>query len=171
MKSIQDCDIELPELEPVWQDPSKNEEHFQAMQKIQALICVRERCEKELYDRLIACEFSPKVAKDAVSSALSCGLVSNERYASAFIRGKTSKGWGRVKIISRLHENGITDDVIDSCKADFASYDQELDRALQEIRMHPSHSKKPHASLMRRLINKGYSYEIAQAAVDELMQD
>ena len=171
MKTIQNCDIDLPELEPVWQDPSENKEHLEAMQKIHSLICVRERSQKELYERLIASDFKPSVVKNAVDVALKCGLISDERYASAFIRGKTNKGWGKAKIISHLHKNGISEQVIENCSEDFASSDQEFDRAVKEVKTHPSHSKNPRASLIRRLVNKGYSFETAHAAVNEALSD
>lgn len=144
-------------------------EHIKAMDKIAALVRVRERTPHELRRRLQDCGFTEEVAARAVESAERCGLVDEERYASALIRGKVNQGWGRAKIMARLREDGVSSAVIERCNSCFATPQQEYERALYELGKRSVRSKNPRATLMRRLLQKGYSPELANRAVDEFM--
>ena len=170
MKTLEDCGIELPELEPIWDDPRTGSRHAEAMQKVHALVCVRERCEAELRARLVSCGFSPEEAQDAASAAVSCGLVDDARYASAFVRGKVRKGWGRDRIVARLRQDGVSQQAIDAAAADFAAPDQERAHALAELARRPCRARDRRASLMRRLLSKGYAPELARSCVDEFLE-
>lgn len=139
--------------------------HIEAMEKISSLINVRERCVKETRERLIKSGFTEEETEDAIATALRVGLISEERYARAFIRGKTHSGWGRDKIVQRLHLSGIEDETIFQCGDEFSSPDEEYENALRELSKRPSRSSNPYASYMRRLVSKGYSYDIATRAV------
>ncbi len=169
MKTLEDCGISMPEREAVWDDPSVSTRHAEAMEKVHALVSVRERCAKELRERLVRCGFSEQEAAEAVDAAQRCGLFSNERYASALIRGKTRAGWGREKILARLREMHISEATIELCAADFASPAEERARAMADLESHPSRSANPQASLMRRLVNKGYSFGLSREVVAEFL--
>ena len=171
MKTLDDCGIELPEIEPVWDDPHAGSRHAEAMQKVHALVCVRERCEKEVRERLLSCGFTPEEAEKAVAAALSSGLVSDERYANAFVRGKVRKGWGREKILARLRADGISQTAIESCADDFASPARERAHALAELARRSCRAADRRSSLIRRLLAKGYAPELARECVDEFLED
>ncbi|MGN0072849.1 MAG: regulatory protein RecX [Coriobacteriales bacterium] len=145
------------------------QEHIKAMDKIAALVRVRERTPKELLGRLVEGGFSPEVAQEAVDSAVRCGLVDEERYAAALIRGKVSQGWGRAKIMARLRQDGVSPSAIERCSQYFATPQQEYERALYELGKRSVRSKNPRATLTRRLVQKGYSPELANRAVEEFM--
>lgn len=143
--------------------------HIEAMDKIAALVSVRERNIKEVKERLKSCDFSPEEISDAIESAVRTGIIDEERYASAFIRGKISSGWGKNKICQRLTADGISSEIIQNCSNLFLSQDEEYNNALKALQKHPCTSKNPYASYMRRLISKGYSYDIANRAVNEFL--
>lgn len=143
--------------------------HIEAMDKINDLVSVRERTAKEVRSRLATYGFADDEIDDAVETALRVGLINEERYARAFIRGKQHKGWGRGKIVQRLRADGVDDETIDACSIEFSDPEEEFARALHEIERHPSHSKDPYASYMRRLLGKGYSMDIARRAVKEFL--
>ncbi len=169
MKSLADCGISLPEREAVWDDPTENSRRAQALEKVHALVNVRERCAKELRERLVRCGFTDAEAAEAVEAARACGLFSDERYASALIRGKTRAGWGREKILTRLREMHISEATIELCAEDFATPDEERMRAMADLESHPSRSANPRASLVRRLVNKGYSFGLSREVVAEFL--
>ncbi len=169
MKTLENCGISLPEREAVWNDPVANVRHAEAMEKVHALVNVRERCTKELRERLVRCGFTDSEAAEAVDAAQRCGLVSDAAYASALIRGKTRAGWGREKILARLREMHISEATIESCAEDFASPDEERARAMADLESHPSRSANPKASLVRRLVNKGYSFGLSREVVSEFL--
>ena len=58
------------------------------MEKINALIAVRERNLKEVRERLSSSGFTPEEIDDALETAVRVNLINEERYARAFIRGK-----------------------------------------------------------------------------------
>lgn len=152
-------------VEPLFEEA----EHNKAMDKIAALIRVRERTPQELLRRLTEAGFSDEAAKEAVECAERCGLVDEERYAAALIRGKVNQGWGRAKIMARLREDGVSQEAIERCGQYFASPQQEYERALYELGKRSVRSKNPRATLTRRLIQKGYSPSLANRAVDDFM--
>lgn len=145
--------------------------HIEAMEKISSLISVRERSILETRERLGKSGFTPEEVEDAVAAALRVGLINEERYTRAFIRGKTHSGWGKRKIMQRLHANGIDDALVEAYSDEFASGDQEYERAKSELLKRPAHSKDPYATYMRRLIGKGYSGQVAARAVKDVLAE
>lgn len=139
------------------------------MEKINSLIIVRERAVKETRERLAKGGFTQEEIDEAIAAALRVGLLNEERYTRAFIRGKTHSRWGRMKIVQRLHANGISDETIRACEDEFASLDEEFQTALAEIEKRPSRAADPYASYMRRLVGKGFSQDVASRAVKSFL--
>lgn len=144
---------------------SPEQRHMKAMDKVAALVSVRERTCKETFDRLLRAGFTEEESQAALESALHSGLVDEERYTRSYIRGKSSCGWGRRKIMMRLQRDGISEELIESCSDEFPSHEEEYERALHELERKGTSSSNPYAALMRRLVGKGYSYDIAKQAV------
>lgn len=139
------------------------------MEKINALVGVRERTVKEIRDRLATCGFTSEEIDDAVASALRVNLINEERYARAFIRGKTHSGWGRVKITARLVANGVDEETIALCADEFSSPHDEYDMALAELSKRSANSRDPYATYMRRLLGRGFSYELSTRVVRDFL--
>lgn len=143
--------------------------HNEAMDIVRALVNTRERCVHEVKLRLIKAQFSNEEIDDAIDTSLRCNIISNERYASAYIRGKTHLGWGKEKIILRLKQNGISDETIYKCESDFPSEDEEYSIAYSILSKKPSQSKNKFASYMNRLISKGYSFDLAKRVTQDFI--
>lgn len=139
------------------------------MEKINALVGVRERTAKEMRERLAKCGFTPEEVEDAVETAMRVNLINEERYARAFIRGKTHSGWGRVKITARLIANGVDEETIALCADEFSSPHDEYDMALAELSKHSANSRDPYATYMRRLLGRGFSYELSTRVVRDFL--
>lgn len=139
------------------------------MEKINALVAVRERTAKEARERLASYGFTPEEVDDAVKTALRVNLINEERYARAFIRGKTHSGWGRVKITCRLAANGVDEKTIERCADEFSSPDDEYRVAMAELSKRKANSKNPYATYMRRLIGRGFSYELSTRVVRDFL--
>lgn len=155
-----------PREAPLFDDDS---EHRQAMDKIAALVNVRERTAKECRRRLIEAGYEHDVAMRAVESALRCGLIDDKRYAAALIKGKVHQGWGKRKILMRLEEDGVSYEDIAACSDLFASPDEEYERAMYELAKKSARSQNPRATLTRRLLQKGYSMDLATRVVSDFM--
>lgn len=143
--------------------------HIEAMEKINALINVRERTIKETRERLVKYGFNEEEIEDAVETALRVGLINEERFTRMYINGKTHSGWGKRKIIARLHAAGISPETIELCSDEFASKEEEYQSAMRELSKRSSRSSNPYASYMRRLVGKGYSQDIASRAVKDYL--
>ena len=143
--------------------------HADAMDKIHGWVCVRERTPKEVRERLIQAGFTADEADEAADAAVRCGLVSEERFASAFIRGKVNSNWGPARIRAALHEHGVSDAVIDECRDLFPNADEEYESAMRVCASKAVHSKDPYATLMRRLVGKGYSSDLAHRVVCDFL--
>lgn len=139
--------------------------HVELMDKIAALVGVRERTCKELRERLIRQGSEPAAVDEALEAAVRVGLVDERRYALAYIRGKSRAGWGRAKIAARLAAAGVPDSVVEECADAFPGPEDELEQALRELSRRPTRSSNPYGALMRRLVGKGYSVELARRAV------
>lgn len=143
--------------------------HIEAMEKINALINVRERTIKETRERLEKCGFDEEEVDDAIGTALRVGLINEERFTRMYINGKKHSGWGKRKIVSRLHAAGIDAQTIELCSDEFASKEEEYQSAMRELSKRSSRSSNPYASYMRRLISKGYSQDVASSAVKDFL--
>ncbi len=139
------------------------------MEKINALIAVRERNLKEVRERLSSSGFTPEEIDDALETAVRVNLINEERYARAFIRGKVHSGWGRVKnrrpLACKRHWRG---DHSVLCR-ELGSPDDEYRSALLELSKRSTTSKNPYATYMRRLLSRGYSYDLATRVVRDYL--
>lgn len=144
-------------------------EHSKAMDKIAALVKVRERTPNECLARLTQAGFEDDIARHAVERAVECGLVDEQRYAAALVKGKVNQGWGRRKIMMRLEADGVSVAAIEACCDLFPNEQLEYERAMHELGKKSVRSKNPRATLVRRLIQKGYGQDLAVRAVDDFM--
>lgn len=147
-------------------DFERERRHGELMDKIASLASIRERTVRELQQRLLSNGYEQEDIERALGAALRVGLVDDARFARSYIRGKSNSGWGRGKIVSKLRECGVSESVIESVSDEFPSSGQELESAIRELDRKPTHSSNPYAALMRRLVGKGYSYDIARQAVE-----
>lgn len=147
-------------------EASCSQRHLQAMDKINALVGIRERTCAELIERLQRSGFSAAESAQAVESAVACGLVDETRYAHVLIRSKVNAGWGKRKIVERLKRDGVPADIIASCEDCFPGRQDDLDRAVRELSKRSTSSADPYAAYMRRLVGKGYSVDLAREAVE-----
>ena len=145
------------------------ERHMEAMDKIASLANVRERSVKEVRDRLSKLEFTDEECDEAIDSALRSGLIDEERFTRASIRGKVALGWGRRKIVASLVESGISMELVERCSEEFPDEETFHEMALHELSRRPCRASRPYNSLMSRLVNKGYDSELAHRAVTEFL--
>lgn len=135
--------------------------------RIVVLINYRERCCEELRQRLVGREkFDEEVFEKALSKAIKYDLVDDERYAEMYAFCKTQCFRGVYCVEQHLRR----------MKIDFESMPKVM-RILEEaglheeknakeyVAAHSSNSKDQYSGNVKKLLNRGFSIEVAMRAV------
>jgi regulatory protein len=138
-----------------------------AMDALARLVAGRERSIKEALDRLTEKGFTPETTSCTIERAVACGLLDDQRFAQGFIKDKLSRGWGRRRIEQELYRFGIAKESIEGYPDDFFSEETQVEAALQALKKHRSRAKNPRQAAYQYLVGKGYSSDIAVAAIDK----
>lgn len=98
------------------------------------------------------------------------GLINDESYAKDFITQTASRQIGFRKVLSKLKEKGIENEIIESVQDNY-SYELEVEKATEIVRkMVQTNQNKSKQALIRKIRDKlfmsGFDYEVVQAAID-----
>lgn len=153
-------------------EPSSAKPKKSAFGMIVHLCSVRDRSSQELRDRLQKEAYSPDDADAAIIRALECGLVDDDRFADSFIRTKVSAGKGRVWIQRELAKHGINVDSLPLWPDEYGLCDgDQAQCAISFLRSHPPRAKDAYGSAYRKLVQRGYSCQIATQAARAWMEE
>lgn len=133
-----------------------------AFERIVSLSKTRDRCSKEIRDRLLREDFSEKDIDEAIQRSFSCGLIDDKRFADVYARSKSRSLWGPRLIEHELSRRNLSVDMLDEWPEEYGMDDVSLVRKAHELLDHrPPHSKHVQASAYNRLLRKGYPQPIA----------
>jgi len=124
------------------------------------IIKAREKTSYELLKRLQEKGHSLAVSEKVVERFVEVGLVDDRRYTEIYIRSAqgSNKGWKR--ILRELQQRGIDTEHLET------PFDEdELERAICTIARLSLATHKDREKALRRLITRGYSYDIAKQAI------
>lgn len=144
-------------------DASFEEEAARAFKKIVKLASIREQATEKLKARLLRDGFSEAAASSAIERAVACRIVDDERYAESFVRMRMAQGRGRRGVERELENLAIRipdEEVWDEALERSGSAD-EFERALALLERKPPRSKNQREGAYRKLMQKGYSCDIA----------
>lgn len=136
-----------------------------AMDSLARLLATRQRSVHEAHVRLLKKGYDSQTIAHVLQRALACELLNDQRFARSFIKDKLAAGWGRRRVEQELHRFGITVEEIEGYPDEYFSEDEQLERALLALRRHHSQSKNPRQAAYRFLIGRGYSSDVASAAI------
>jgi len=91
----------------------------------------REHSEQELVRKLTRRGFDAEMVEAAVTDLKTDGLLSNTRFAAAFVNSRFQRGSGPQKIAAELRERGIDADLI---SVSIESYDDQWRQRVREVR-------------------------------------
>jgi len=140
----------------------------EAMKSLVRLLATRERSVQEAHNRLLQKGYSLESSSSAIERALACGLLDDQRFAVDLIKNRLSTGWGRHRIDQELYHFGIAKDTIEGYPEAFFTEEEQLEQALIALKRHRSRSKKPQQAAYRHLVARGFSSDIAAAAIKTL---
>jgi regulatory protein len=121
----------------------------------------REHSEQELARKLTTRGYAPETVATTLAALVADRLLSNARFAEAFVHARIQRGSGPQKIRAELRERGISDEMIDNCLEAFADSWRELAREVREKRFG---SRQPmdfreRSRQMRFLQQRGFNAE------------
>ncbi|HKK39902.1 MAG TPA: regulatory protein RecX [Cryomorphaceae bacterium] len=136
---------------------------------------LQERAHSEARKKLNGWGVYGEEAENILAELIGANYLNEERFARAFARGKSRiKAWGWKKIEMALKAKGVS---AYSLKAALEEIDQEeyfaglINLAQKKERLlsepHPFRRKQ---KLLRFLVGKGYSYDEAKKAVEEVLK-
>jgi len=137
----------------------------EAMNSLIRLLATRERSVYEANQRLAEKGYSSAASSAAIERALACGLLDDQHFACGLIHDKVNAGWGKRRIELELYRFGIVKESIEGYPQEFFSEEDQHEKALVLLRRHHSRAKNPRQAAFRYLVSKGYSTEIASAAL------
>ena len=129
----------------------------------------REHGEQEITKKLIARGFDTDIVEAAVTALISDGLLSDSRFAEAFVYSRFKKGSGPQKIHAELRQRGI-DDALISVSMETVG-EQWLERA-REVREKKFGQESPRdfkerSRQMRFLQQRGFTSEQIRGAFND----
>ena len=147
-------------------EASIEEEAARAFKKILKLASIKEQATEKLRARLARDGFSEAAVENAIERAVACRIVDDERYAESFVRMRIAQGRGRRGVERELEELAIRipDEEVWSEALERAGSEDELGRALALLERKPPRSKNLRDGAYRKLVQKGYSADVAASA-------
>lgn len=142
-----------------------------ARERMHALIDRRDYSSKELSDKLRLDGYPQKIVDEVVARATETGMVDNKRFADVYIRSKLASGWGIQRIERELHQKGIEASDLSGWPYEYASSDDEFERAKNLIQRKRIPEKNAYPKLVRFLVSKGYSFSIASDVVKSYLDE
>lgn len=147
----------------------------QALERLMQLCAQAEHCRREMVDKCLAWGLSSEVAERIVGQLEAERFVDDRRYAPIYVRDKARfAGWGPMKVRAQLRAKGVESDVADDAIAAFDAeeWDAILLRAVRAKArtVRQADKRKVFASLVRFAMQRGFAYEAAKFAAQEVMQ-
>lgn len=138
-----------------------------AMNRSLRLLGHRERSRAELAARLHEDGYPIEVAGAVLDRLAGFGYLDDGRFALDLIRSKHGAGWGRRRIEKVLSEKGVDPDISGPILDEYAPLEDEATRAAALIAHLDLATRATQEKALRRLVSKGFSYEVVRSAIRE----
>ena len=131
----------------------------------------REYAVEELRRKLAQRGVESSVVDKVVDDLVMQNLVSDERFAEAWVRVRVQKGYGPMRIRADLRRKGVSDAVIADALSAYGEswYDEALSWARRRHR--GELDEKARARLYRAGMNRGFSHDQVMRAIDALRRE
>ena len=133
------------------------------------------RTEREVVNYLLTHEINSAYLPQILAELKALGLLDDSAYAENFIHGKIAlNAAGPYQIRQKLREKGLADEILDQKLAELFDESTQLKVAgklaekLIRSKAHRLPLKQLKIKITQSLVNKGFSYDIAQQTLDKL---
>lgn len=89
-----------------------------ALQSATRMLASREHSVQELTRKLQQKDFPPEIVDRVVTGLCDAHLLSDERFAESYVRFRSARGYGPVRIRMELRERGVAGELVEQALAD-----------------------------------------------------
>lgn len=140
-----------------------------AFERACSKLSARERPGKDVLNLLVQEGYPTEASQAAVDKAKRCGVISDARYAQAFVNSKTRAGWGRARISRELERFGLSLEDAGDVALDSLTQDREYERALAAASRRAMPSKNPTEKIARFLMGRGFATGLSLRVAKEVV--
>lgn len=139
-------------------------------------LTIKDYTKKQMRDKLIQNKYcDPRTIEIILKLLEEKNLIDDSTYAKEFIQNTSSKSLGFRKVLSKLKEKGIQDDIIEEIK-NMYSFDLELQKAISLVKKTiMGNQSKSKQALKKKVADKlflnGFDYEVIQTAIESVSFD
>lgn len=137
---------------------------FTALTELQSR---REHSCEEARGKLLALGYREASVDKAIDRARELRFLDDQRFMTTFIEERLRRGWGKRKVELELRRRGVDPSEIPGYPERFFSAEDDAERARQLLARKPVPAVRPFEKLVRHLMGKGFSYDIASRAARE----
>lgn len=142
------------------------EEKDAAYAKILRCVSACEQSSVRIRKKLEAAGYADKAIDDALERAFKTGALDDHRYAECLVRSHMMAGKGMEHAKREIISLGICLDDVEAYREYLAAgEDAQIEAACDFLARHPSRAKDQRSAAFRKLLNKGYSMDMASKAV------
>lgn len=140
-----------------------------AFERACSKLSARERPGKDVLNLLVQEGYPAGASQAAVDKAKRCGVISDARYAQAFVNSKTRAGWGKARISRELERFGLSLEDAGDVALDSLTQDREYERALAAASRRAIPSKNPTEKIARFLMGRGFATGLSLRVAKEVV--
>ena len=143
-----------------------------ATARVTELQASRDHSSRDLIERLVRDGYGTDGARRVVEAPAGTKVVSDRRFAEAFVHQKLQAGWGSGRIERELKRHGIdARDVLVGWPEDYTDADDEYERALEAASRKHVREPNAYAKLVRFLCGRGFSQNVSMRAAKEALAE
>ncbi|RME86602.1 MAG: regulatory protein RecX [Zetaproteobacteria bacterium] len=151
---------------------SPEDERARAKALALRMLARREYCASEMKHKLLAKGFSEAVAEEVVAGLVRSGLLSDRRFAEAYLRGRLRRGDALWLAAAKARQKGVDEQALAEA---VASLEEEFDpeqaaRALVE-KIDPEGLRFADAKLRRRMAARLARRGFARAVIEKVLKE
>ena len=140
----------------------KSTTKLSAYDRAVSLLTRREHSVKQLHTKLLQKGYSLDESDTAIAELCQQNLLSNIRYAECYVRARSQRGYGPIRLVLELQQAGIEQYIIDASLAEYSSDDWlAILKSLQQKRFDGEFSadQTERAKQVKFMQYRGFSYE------------
>ena len=130
------------------------------------LLGYRDRSRAELLRKLRDSGYSASLSELVVDRLAEIELLDDERFAAVWVRTRSAAGFGARRIARELADKGIAQETAAAAMEAISDVEEQLGRARKVLRGRVGSDRKERDKLVKRLVTKGFSLQVAIQAVN-----